>query len=557
MAEIAREMKRKKKKKSINDDKAGASKLNDPPEAIGVNTEDDEGAKATKQKKKKTKINDDKDVSSTLKDPPEAIGVTTEDDEGAGEMNKKKKKKKINHDKYGSSKLKDPPEAIGVNTENDEGAMVTKPKKKKKKKAPPEAIGMNTDDIEGAVNALDEAGGERIKKDYQMAGVDDHVEYSMAPPMDDGICPPLADVIGDQWNVSRKKIVFGGIPYTCNKVIGDNTKKGNTITKYYCCGMVLFNGVGEKWKPLQLPKNITNIKPDTTLTKCKGTLHGTYTMVRGVMKYSFRPGNNCHICHNPTWVNGNTLDIREPLVLIVPSVHWNITDALLQSVKQSLESIKSGWAPLGKCGTARQYLPELSSSKSMTIVRDQVTSILSPFLKKYVTTRYPTLIHYKVGAIRSRGDSSQEELTGTLHRDFSDDTNARIPEERPQSIIVALDPFNFLYEHNRGCGQLETLQMHVPSGHGIVFTSTLNHAGGANVCADAEDKSKYVYRLFAYIVSDRSHYPAETGIRITIPDVPNKDNEKTIDFGQSDDMTNVRGHTIKGRQLIAMKRFVP
>jgi hypothetical protein len=99
--------------------------------------------------------------------------------------------------------------------------------------------------------------------------------------------------------------------------------------------------------------------------------------------------------------------------------------------------------------------------------------------------------------------------------------------------------------------------MHVPSGHGIVFTSTLNHAGGANVCADAGDKSKYVYCLFAYIVSDRSHYPAETGTRITIPDAVNMNNAKSIDSDESDAMTNVCGHTIKGRQLVAIKRFVP
>ena len=469
----------------------------------------------------------------TRKSPPEFLGQMGTADEQGGERISKEYQM-VGGDAHVAYSMAAPPPM------EDEG--------ENKMKDPPEVV-------------MDEQGGERISKEYQMVGGDAHVaeggeNKKKDPPevvvANTQISPPLADVIGDQWNVSRKKIVFGGIPYTCNKVIGDNTKKGNAITKYYCCGMVLFNGEGERWKPLQLPKDVPNIKPDTTSTKCKGTLHGTYTMVRGVMKFSFRPGNISHICHNPTWVQGNTLDTREPLVLIIPSVHWNITHALLQSVKKSLESTKSGWAPLGKCGTARQYLPGLSSSKSMTNVRDQVTALLSPFIKKYVTTRYPALIHYKVGAIRSRGDHSQEELTGTLHRDFSDDTHSRVPEERPQSIIVALDPFNFLYEHNRGIGHLETLNMHVPSGHGIVFTSSLNHAGGANVCADAGDKSKYVYRLFAYIVSDRSHYPAETGTRITIPDAVN-----TNDSGGSDEMTNVRGHTIKGRQVVALKRFVP
>jgi len=347
------------------------------------------------------------------------------------------------------------------------------------------------------------------------------------------------DIIGDQWNLKKKKIFFGGRPYKCNKVKGDPEKKGSIITKYYSCQMVLFNGEGERWKPLQLPKGSSSVEPPKKKAKtaslltyniCKGTLHGFFSMSRGKMKHSFRAGNINHICHNPTWVEGTTF-IREPLMFIVPSVHWQITDALINSVKHSLESIKSGWAPLGHCGSARQYLPGLSSTKSMTNVRDQVTALLTPFVKNNVTNRYPALINFKVGAIRSRGDQSQQELTGTLHRDFSDETNTRTPEERPQSIILALDPFNFLYEHHVGGGKLVTMELHVPSGHGIVFTSLLNHAGGANECADKGDESKYVYRLFAYIVSDMSHYPAETGTRITIPDAISKEkNEKYDDL---------------------------
>jgi len=85
----------------------------------------------------------------------------------------------------------------------------------------------------------------------------------------------------------------------------------------------------------------------------------------------------------------------------------------------------------------------------------------------------------------------------------------------------------------------------------------LNHAGGANEGADEADKSKYVYRLFAYIVSDLSHYPAETGTRITIPDVVLKENSQSIDSSESDVIAKVQGHTIKGRQIVATKRFKP
>jgi hypothetical protein len=398
-------------------------------------------------------------------------------------------------------------------------------------------------------------------KDSIAGGTSDAPLFSLSAP---AAPPPKnstteVDIIGDQWNLKKKKIFFGGRPYKCNKVKGDPEKKGSIITKYYSCQMVLFNGEGERWKPLQLPKGSSSVEPPKKKAKtatlltyniCKGTLHGFFSMSRGKMKHSFRAGNINHICHNPTWVEGTTLDIREPLMFIVPSVHWQITDALINSVKHSLESIKSGWAPLGHCGSARQYLPGLSSTKSMTNVRDQVTALLTPFVKNNVTNRYPALINFKVGAIRSRGYQSQQELMGTLHRDFSDETNTRTPEERPQSIILALDPFNFLYEHHVGGGKLVTMELHVPSGHGIVFTSLLNHAGGANECADKGDESKYVYRLFAYIVSDISHYPAETGTRITIPDAISKEkNEKYDDTGV------ILGHTMAGRQIVATKKF--
>ena len=238
-------------------------------------------------------------------------------------------------------------------------------------KDPPEGLGMNvTPLIEyqmASVNECDcimEAENVRNK-----GGLNDPppIEYQMAAA-NEGDCFMEArggfveniqvDIIGDQWNLKKKKIFFGGRPYKCNKVRGGPEKKGSTITKYYSCQMVLFNREGERWKPLQLPKGSLSVespkkkaKTDTVLTYniCNGTLHGIFSMGRGKMKHLFRAGNINHISHNPTWVEGTTLDIREPLMFIVPSVHCQITDALINSVKQSLESTKSGWVPLGHC----------------------------------------------------------------------------------------------------------------------------------------------------------------------------------------------------------------
>jgi hypothetical protein len=41
-----------------------------------------------------------------------------------------------------------------------------------------------------------------------------------------------------QFTQRKKKIFFGGLPYKCNKVIGDPLKKNSLINKLYQCMMV-------------------------------------------------------------------------------------------------------------------------------------------------------------------------------------------------------------------------------------------------------------------------------------------------------------------------------
>jgi hypothetical protein len=43
--------------------------------------------------------------------------------------------------------------------------------------------------------------------------------------------------------------------------------------------------------------------------------------------------------------------------------------------------------------------------------------------------------------------------------------------------------------------------VNVPIGHAAIFSSALSHCGGENATDD------YVYRLFAYVVSDDVDYP--------------------------------------------------
>ena len=87
----------------------------------------------------------------------------------------------------------------------------------------------------------------------------------------------------------------------------------------------------------------------------------------------------------------------------------------------------------------------------------------------------------------------------------------KIPNQRPQSIIIALDPFNLLYECNIDDGN-QIRQIHVDRGQAIVFTSSYRHAGESNGTIDDQE---YVYRLFAYIASEEVDYPPDVATRVS------------------------------------------
>ena len=128
-------------------------------------------------------------------------------------------------------------------------------------------------------------------------------------------------------------------------------------------------------------------------------------------------------------------------------------------------------------------------------------------MKNFVTRHYNSLTYFKVGALRSKEEESQFQLQGTLHRDYPDDVNNKVPDKRPQSIIVSLDPFNLIYQSEFGDDSLQTVS--VNSGQAILFSSS--QCGGSNgTHADQSNK----YRLFAYIVSEESDYPSEVATKV-------------------------------------------
>ena len=197
----------------------------------------------------------------------------------------------------------------------------------------------------------------------------------------------------------------------------------------------------------------------------------------------------------------------------MPSPSWNIDTLLIDKMRESLANVdKKWWCNQAHCKSNRQYLKELASEPNLQMVRKQAESLVGVYMKNFVTKHYNCLMHFRVGALRSKGEASQFELQGTLHRDYQDEVNQKLPDERPQSMILALDPFNLLYELEPSSdGSLKTV--FVDSGQAVLFTSSLRHAGGSN---GTNGDNTWKYRLFAYIVSDEADFPSEIGTRVNM-----------------------------------------
>ncbi len=206
-----------------------------------------------------------------------------------------------------------------------------------------------------------------------------------------------------------------------------------------------------KWKPYSKVKATSS--PEKI--RCYGTLRAEFSKLRGKEISHFYPTSKAHICYNPNALFGPIPETHVPLMLVFPSSSWNISKAVLDNMKEAISSIKDHhWINQSKCGTARQDLKELSTSKSLKKVNNQAMAVIQPFVTHIVLQHYKALTYFKVGAIYSRGVDSQYNLVGSLHCNYHVDVNKKVPGERPQSILLALDPFKLLYESNMGSGGL-------------------------------------------------------------------------------------------------------
>jgi hypothetical protein len=246
--------------------------------------------------------------------------------------------------------------------------------------------------------------------------------------------------------------------------------------------------------------------------RCYGTLHAEFSKLHRKEISHFYPTSKAHICYNPTESFRPIPDTRVPLMLVFPKPSWNISKAVIDNMKKALSSIKDHhWINQSKCGTARQYLKELLMSTSLKKVNGQAMAVIQPFVTHVVSQHYKALTYFKVGVICLHGVDSQYDLVGSLHCNYHDVVNKKVPGKCPQSILLALDRFKLLYESNMGSGGLidgKIEELAVNRGQAVVFSSSVCHSGGSNYTIN---QTGYVYRLFACIVSSESNYPYEVG----------------------------------------------
>jgi hypothetical protein len=133
-------------------------------------------------------------------------------------------------------------------------------------------------------------------------------------------------------------------------------------------------------------------------------------------------------------------------------------------------------------------------------------TVMNKFLYyiNHVQGIYPTLIHVKGGSILSAPNAPAqfEGHNERLHSDYTANVLEQSPNERPVSIIVAVDPFQFMYLPTQDMMRKEIQTICVHPGETVIFTNRCLHSG------DINNSEEFSLRLFAYLVSNLHDFPA-------------------------------------------------
>ncbi len=150
-------------------------------------------------------------------------------------------------------------------------------------------------------------------------------------------------------------------------------------------------------------------------------------------------------------------------------------------------------------GDSRLFAKDL---KKHLMIYDYVMTELQDYIT-YLQQIYPKLKHVKGGAILSAPNAPAQikRHYGKLHSDYTADVLECPPDERPISIIVAVDPFGLQYLPSQEMKRKDIKRLHVNQGEMVMFTNTCLYSG------DTNESDNYRLRFFGYLVSHEEDFP--------------------------------------------------
>ena len=244
---------------------------------------------------------------------------------------------------------------------------------------------------------------------------------------------------------------------------------------------------------------------------CHGRVEEVVTGINNNSIPTLTEGGGC-VDHLTTVVApGIVVDNGPHLELIKPNINrgnFLSSQAIVEVLREfdiAEKNDKNLWKNITGGNKMRKWIPDLHDIVRRVSLKNVIENALQGYIK-IVQEKYPELIYWKVGAIKSLpwAPSQFEGHGGKLHSDYAHSLENLEPRLRPVSIIVGLNHFNFMWLSDRKSRETEIREMTVFPGQMIIFTNHCLHAGGKN--NTNEDQT----RLFAYLVSDVSHFPSGT-----------------------------------------------
>ena len=142
-------------------------------------------------------------------------------------------------------------------------------------------------------------------------------------------------------------------------------------------------------------------------------------------------------------------DVRPPVIIQWPNNQGSpINDRDIEELKCMMKS-KQVWSHLvGGDNGKRLWIQDLGQYPKINL---KVKEMMSSYMNQ-IQGLYPKLIHCKYTILRTEKltKSQYEGCENELHCDYDDDVVMLLPpDERPMSVIVALDPFEFIFLPDR------------------------------------------------------------------------------------------------------------